>query len=131
MDKYTVVSDDGSADVVASANSYAKALTEWKAKNEVPTDKIESAVEAVFDKYPGVRLSMPALVHESVSELRGEPTQHKALSARVQAYVTAQCGAKEKRNTGRLDIQKGVGGGVLRLAAPGQSVPARPAKKSA
>jgi hypothetical protein len=131
MDKFTKTGADGSVDVAASANAYAKALTEWKAQNEIPTDRIEAAVEAVFDRFPGVRLSMPSLLHEAVTELKGSPAQHKALSARVQSYVTGQCGAtKETRNTGRLDIQKGVGGGVLRLALPGEPIPAR-TKKSA
>lgn len=131
MDKFTVLGSDGTADVAASANAYAKALTEWKAQNEIPTETIEAAVEAVFDRFPGQRLSMPSLLHESVSELQGTPAQHKALTARVQSYVTGQCGTGDARNTGRLDIQKGVGGGVLRLALPGQPIPARPAKKSA
>lgn len=129
MDKYTVFGSDGSADVAASVAAYAQALTSWKAENEVPTEVIEAAVEAVFDRFPGQRLSMPALVHEAVSELQGTPSQHKALSARVQSYVTGQCGTGDARNTGRIDIQKGVGGGVLRLARPGEEIPARPAKK--
>lgn len=131
MDKYTVIGSDGSADVAASANAYAKALSAWKAENEVPTETIEAAVDAVFDRFPGTRLSMPALLHEAVSELQGTPAQHKALTARVQSYVAGQCGTGDNRNTGRLDIQKGVGGGVLRLALPGDEIPARPAKKSA
>lgn len=131
MDKFSKLGTDGTVDVDASAQAYADALVAWKAENEIPTDKIESAVEAVFDRFPGVRLSMPALLHEAVSELHGTPAQHKALSKRVQAYVSGQCGTGDARNTGRLDIQKGVGGGVARLALPGQEIPARSAKKSA
>ena len=129
MDKYTVFGSDGSADVAASADAYAKALATWKAQNEVPSETIEAAVEAVFDRFEGQRLSMPALVHEAVSGLGGTPAQYKALSSRVQAYVSGQCGTGDARNTGRIDIQKGVGGGVLRLARPGDEIPARPAKK--
>lgn len=129
MDKYTVFGADGSADVAASAASYGAALTAWKSKNEVPTEVIEKAVEAVFDANPNERLQMPALTHAALTELKATPAQHAALSARVVAYVQGQCGLKEARNTGRLDIQKGFGGGVLRLAAPGQDIPARPAKK--
>lgn len=129
MDKFTVFANDGSVDVAASAAAYAKALTSWKATNEVPTETIEAAVEAVFDRFPGQRLSMPALIHSALSELQAAPSQHKALTARVQSYVSGQCGLGDARNTGRLDIQKGVGGGVLRLAVPGAEIPARPAKK--
>lgn len=129
MDKYTKYSSDGSVDVSASAQAYAKALTDWKAQNEVPTETIEMAVEAVFDRLGGQRISMPALIHSALSELQAAPSQHKALTARVQSYVSGQCGLGDARNTGRLDIQKGVGGGVLRLAVPGAEIPARPAKK--
>lgn len=131
MDKFSKLGSDGTFDVDASMAAYGEALVAWKAENEIPTDRIEAAVEAVFDRFPTARLSMPALIHEAVSELQGTPAQHKALSKRVQNYVTGQCGTGETRNTGRLDIQKGVGGGVLRLALPGQTIPARPAKKSA
>lgn len=131
MDKFSKLGADGTVDVSESMKAYEAALVAWKAENEIPTDRIEAAVEAVFDRFPGQRLAMPALLHEAVSELQGTPAQHKALTARVQAYVTGQCGTtKETRNTGRIDIQKGVGGGVLRLALPGQEIPARPAKKA-
>jgi hypothetical protein len=128
MDKFTVTGSDGTADVNASAAKYAAALTAWKVDNEIPTETIETAVEAVFDRFPGVRLSMPSLLHEAVSELSGTPAQYKSLSTRIQAYVTGQCGTGDARNTGRLDIQKGVGGGVARLATPGQSIPVRTKK---
>lgn len=131
MDKYTVLGSDGTADVAASANKYAKALTEWKNQNETPTEKIENAVEAVFDRFDGTRLSMPSLIGFALQELQATPAQHKALTARVTGYVQGQCGLEDKRNTGRLDITKSVGGGVLRLSRPGEPVPARPAKKSA
>lgn len=131
MDKFSKLGSDGTYDVKLSMEAYGAALTAWKAENEIPTDRIEAAVESVFDRFDGQRLAMPALLHETVSVLDGTPAQHKALTARVQKYVAAQCGnTKETRNTGRLDIQQGVGGGVLRLARPGQEIPARPAKKA-
>lgn len=126
MDKYTVFGSDGAADVTASVDAYAKALAAWKQANEIPTDRIESAVEAVFDRFPGQRLPMPALLNLSVNELGGTPEQHKTLSTRVHAYVTGQCA----KNTGRIDIGKGKGGGVSRLALPGQPIPARVAKSA-
>jgi hypothetical protein len=125
MDKHTVFGSDGSVNVEASTLSYVKALNEWKVKNELPTEDVEAAVEAVFDRFPGYRLSMPALLHEAVSLLKGEPSQHKTLTARVQSYIASQCGIGDARNTGRIDITKGKAGGVLRLARPGQPVPVR------
>lgn len=126
MDKFTTRGADGSVDVAASANAYAKALTEWAAQNETPSETIEAAVEAVFDKFDG-RIAMPALVGLALQELKATPEQHKALSTRVRAYIKGQ----NAENTGRLDIMKGVGGGVLRLARPGEEVPAERGRKTA
>lgn len=127
MDKFTVRGTDGSVDVAASADAYAAALTDWVTKNEIPTETIELAVEAAFDAFPGQRLPMPSLLHEAVSRLGSSPASHKTLTDRVHAYVKGQC----DENRGRLDIQKGKGGGVQRLARPGEEIPARPAKKGA
>lgn len=127
MDKFTVRGTDGSVDVAASANAYAKALTGWVAQNELSSDTIETAIEAVFDRFPGQRLPMPALLSLTVAELGASPDQHKTLTSRVHAYVTGQ----SADNTGRIDIGKGKGGGVSRLALPGEEVPARTAKKTA
>jgi len=126
MDKFTQRGTDGSVDVAASANAYAKALTEWTAQNETDSDTIETAVEAVFDRFDG-RIAMPALLGLTLQELSATPAQHKALTVRVCAYLKGQAAG----NTGRLDVMKGVGGGVLRLATPGAEIPARPSKKSA
>jgi hypothetical protein len=127
MDKFSKLGSDGTVDVNASKEAYGQALSAWKAENEIPTDRIETAIEAVFDRFPGQRLAMPALLSMSVLGLSATPDQHKTLTARCHAYVTGQSAG----NTGRLDIGKGKGGGVLRLSLPGQPVPARPAKKSA
>lgn len=126
MDKFTQRGADGAVDVAESAKAYAKALTEWAAQNETPTDTIEAAVEAVFDRFDG-RIAMPALVGLALQELKATPDQHKTLSTRVRAYIKGQ----NAENTGRLDIMKGVGGGVARLARPGQPVPADRGRKSA
>jgi hypothetical protein len=117
MDKFTKRGADGSVDVAASAETYAKALTEWARQNEIPSEKIETAVEAVFNRFDGQRLPMPALVGLALQELGAEPSQHKALTKRVHDYVRGQSAG----NTGRLNIGKGVGGGVLRVSRPGQS----------
>jgi hypothetical protein len=126
MDKFTKRGSDGSVDVAASANAYAKALTEWAAQNEIPTETIEAAVEAVFDANPG-RVGMPALTSMAATSISSDPGAFNTLRLRVHAYVTGQSAG----NTGRLDIAKGKGGGVLRLSLPGEPVPARQAKKSA
>ena len=125
MDKYTVLGTDGTADVSLSTNAYAKALADWKAKNEVPSDTIETAVEAVFDRNPG-RLAMPVLLSFATQELGATPETFRALHDRVHAYVVGQ----SAKNTGRIDIAKGKNGGCERLSKPGETVPAR-VKKTA
>lgn len=121
MDKFTVRGTDGSVDVAASANAYAGALAKWVAENEIPSEDIELAVEAAFDAHPG-RLPMPALLSAAVNELGCTPAQFKTLTERCHAYVRGQA------TLGRLEIGKGKGGGVSRLARPGEPIPAKPAK---
>lgn len=115
MDKYTQRGTDGSIDVAASANAYAKALTEWAVENEIPSEQITEAVNAVLDLHPG-RIPMPALLNFAVQQLGATPESFKVLSDRVHAYVTGQTKA------GLLFVIKGKNGGVSRVA---------PVKKSA
>lgn len=124
--KYFVMSPDGTVDVAASANAFAKAVVEWKAMNEIPSSRIEAAVETVFDRFTG-NIPMPALVSYVVHELSEEPAQHGALTDRVRAYLTAQYA----KGTGRIEISRGKGGGVSRLARPDETIPARQPKKTA
>lgn len=123
MDKHTQFNSLGEADVAASANAYAKALTAWKTNHEIPSERIETAVETVLDRTNG-KIPMPALVNFAVNELSSDPSQFKGLSQRVHAYVTGQ------KDVGRLTVTNGKGGGVLRLARPGQPIPAKAAKSA-
>lgn len=120
MDKYTQFNSLGEADIAASANAYARALTAWKQLNEIPSSRIETAVEAVFDATSG-RIPMQLLVSQAVNGLSTNPSQFKALSDRVHAYVTGQKQSKTNP-TGRLSVVQGKQGGVSRLRTPGQSV---------
>lgn len=119
MDKFTIYNTLGEADVAASANAYARALTIWKAENEIPSGQIEEAVEAVFDTVTG-RIPVPALVNFAVNRLSQDPRAFKSLSSRVHAYVTAQK-RTESNPSGRLEVVQGKLGGVSRLFLPGQS----------
>lgn len=116
MDKFTKRGTDGSVDVAASANAYAKELTEWCAKNEIPAEQIAGAVNTVLDRHAGKNIPMPALLSMASQELGSTPDTFKVLSDRVHAYVTGQASAE------LLFVTKGKGGGVSRE---------RPAKKSA
>ena len=117
MDKFTVRDATGSVDVLASATKYAEALQAWATENEADADTIEGAVEAVFDRFDGRRMPMPMLLASAVAELGATPDQHKALTARVHAYVKGQ------RKAGRLGVELGPKGGVSRLARPGEPLP--------
>jgi hypothetical protein len=110
MDKHTRRGTDGSIDVQASAQAYAKALTDWAAENEIPAEQIESAVNAVLDTHTAGRIPMPALLSLASQELGATPQTFKVLTDRVHAYVTGQVEAK------RLFVVKGKGGGVTREA---------------
>lgn len=115
--------NDGTVDVAASANAYALALTKWMATNETPAADIEAAVEAAFDLHEG-RQPMPALLSAAVNELGAAPAQFKALTERCGAYVRGQAAL------GRLEITKGKGGGVARLARVGEPLPVKTAKSA-
>lgn len=116
MDKFTVRGTDGAVDIEASAEAYAKGLTEWCAKNEIPAEQIEEAANTVLDAHAGKRIPMPAFLSLAVQELGATPETFAVLSERVHAYVTGQAKAE------KLFVVKGKGGGVTRE---------RPVKKGA
>jgi hypothetical protein len=115
MDKFTVRDSNGSVDVKASVGAYSKSLADWVSVNETPVDKIENAVESVFDSH-STRLPTQFLVSLAVQELGTPPDQFQSVSNRVAAYIKGQLAS------GRLDSTKGKGGGISRLARPGESV---------
>jgi hypothetical protein len=110
MDKYTTRSTDGSIDVAASANAYAKALTEWAAQNEIPSEEIETEVNAVLALNPTTRVPMPALLSAVANALGASAATHASISARVHEYIKGQVKA------GNLFVLKGLGGGVTNVA---------------
>lgn len=110
MDKFTVRDASGAVDVVASATAYAEALTVWVAEHETSAERVSAAVNAVFDRFPGQKLPMPALLSMAVVELGASPAEHRALTDRVHAFVRGAAG-----EGGTLTIGKGKGGGVSRV----------------
>ncbi len=118
MDKHTVRGADGSVDVSASVASYTQALTSWVNTNELDASRIESAVEAVFDQFPS-RIIMDTLVSYAAHNFGTTPDNFGSVCTRIRTYVRGQCA----NNTGRINISGGNGGGVLRLARPGEPVP--------
>jgi len=111
MDKFTVRDSSGAVDVVASATKYAEALQAWVSQNEADPQRLTDAVNAVFDRYPGQTLPMPALVSQAVTALGATPTEYAAVTKRVHAHIQGMAG-----EGGSLTITKGKGGGVSRKA---------------
>lgn len=112
MDKFTVRNASGMVDVAASTAAYAEALTAWVAENEADTQRLTDVVNAVFDRFPGKTLPMPALLSLVVTELGATPAQYKAVTDRAHAHVRCMAG-----EGGTLVIAKGKGGGVSRKPA--------------
>jgi len=112
MDKFTVRDTSGAVDVVASASKYAEALQAWVNENETDPELLSDVVNAVFDRYPGQTLPMPALVSLSVADLGATPAEHGAVTKRIHAHIQGMAG-----EGGSLTITKGKGGGVSRKAA--------------
>lgn len=111
MNSFTVRNSAGAVDVVASVSAYTQALQTWVSENEADVQQLTDTVNEVFDKYPSQVLPMPALVSMVVTELGATPSEHKTVTARVYAHV--RCMAAEG---GTLQITRGKGGGVTRLA---------------
>ena len=125
MDKYTVRNSDGSVDVAASANSYTQALQEWislkefkrQAKTEVvPNESVEAAVESVFDTHQK-RITTPALVNQVVLQLNPSLDKYTAVTNQVKTYL------KQQVASGRLNVTSRRGGGISRVAKPGEEIP--------
>lgn len=118
MDKFTVRDLSGAVDVIASATKYAEALQDWVSQNEADPQHLTDVVNAVFDRFSGQTLPMPALVSLSVADLGATPTEHMAVSKRVHAHIQGMAG-----KGGSLTITKGKGGGVSRKAVEGCDQP--------
>lgn len=117
MDKYTKRNSNGSIDIDASTKAYAEALADWANKNETPVEEIESAVESVFNSFPGQRLTTSFIISNTIVAMQATPEISRSLTKRIQAYLKGQV------QSGRFNIAKGTGGGITRLANPGEPIP--------
>jgi hypothetical protein len=118
MEKYVVRNDDGSVNLSRSVDAFSDALQKWVDEDKALVVRIETAVEAVLDRHQGQKVPMPALLSMAIHELGASPSEFGTLQERIHAYVKSQAGEGK-----RLQIGKGKGGGVLRLARPGEPVP--------
>jgi hypothetical protein len=106
-----IVRVNGAIDQEATLNKFSAALAEYSAKRETEEADISAAVNAVFDKYPGASVNLPALSNLACANLKVSASSHAAMTERVADFVRANAG-----EGGAFEIRKGKGGGVSRRA---------------
>jgi len=123
-----LVTKDGAIDQDASRKAFNEALVKYVAERETEQSTIATAVNAQFDKHPGVSINMPALASMTCAALNAQPANFSTLEERCLSYVREN--ASDKREDGKLfRIGKGKGGGVRRWAEIPVETPAAPATK--
>lgn len=125
-----LVSVDGRTDKDASTAAFVSAMESHIASRELELETIADAVNAVFDKYKGTSINMPALCNFALQELNAQPENYKVLQERTADYVRENAQGDKDKETGLeprpnslFVIGKGKGGGVHRRA----DRPAKPA----
>lgn len=118
-----LVTVDGRTDEAASEEAFRTAMKAHIASRELELSTIADAVNAVFDRYLGTSINMPALTSFALQELNAQPENHKVLSERVAQYVRDNAQGEKDKETGAVArpdslfvIGKGKGGGVTRRA---------------
>ena len=120
MEKILVRNSDNSIDHDATCAAFTASLVEFEA-NEIARNAelketfgaIHSAVNAVFDKYPGVCINTPALVGFAIKNLPDgmvTPKTHSEISTRCTEYIQ-----ESSKEGGILRMKTGPGGGITRI----------------
>lgn len=122
-----VLTTAGTIDQAASEAAFRTSLANYIAEREVEEGNIADAVHAVFDKYRGASINMPALAGFVLQQLNVQPENFNALEERVMEYVRNNADLPEKKDksgkviqaaeaprTRTFAIGKGKGGGVKR-----------------
>lgn len=109
MDKHTVLNAMGEVDVTASVAAYEASLVKWVQENEIPSDSISTAVNAVLDRFPTKRVSINMLSGLAFAEMALDPALHRSVTQRIEGYIRGQV------KTGALESVKGKGGGIGRV----------------
>ena len=125
MSQITVklVTVNGRTDEAASLDVFRTAMATHIAERETEVETIAAAVGAVFDKFKGTSINMPALCNFALQELNAQPENYKVLQERTAQYVRDNSQGEKNKETGveaRPDslfvIAKGAHGGVHRRA---------------
>jgi hypothetical protein len=124
----SLVTKDGSVDQEASRQAFDTALSKYIAERETEESTIAAAVSAVFDKFPGAAVNMPALASMALQHLNALPSNYSTLDEKCKQYVRDNAGARE---SGKLFvIGKGKNGGVKRWADQPAAAPEAPASET-
>lgn len=91
----------------AASDAYDTFVASYHADSEA----IEKAVNAIFDRFPGVRMNSDALRSYTLQELKATPANFALMTERLKVYLDANKGERGKALYGTA---KGAGGGIWR-----------------
>lgn len=103
---------NGSIDERATVAKFTSDLATFAAREAEENGTISEAVHALFDKYPGARLSTDYIKGEVLRGLNVQPENFKALSTKIVGFLKAQCSGDDSVFVTGV----GRGGGVARRA---------------
>jgi hypothetical protein len=114
-------------DLAANTALFKDAYETFVVENADLSEKIDIAVNAVFDQYKSTALAMPILANFAMQHLTYTPATFKVLQEKVCEYVRENADRHEKKDddgvviqvaesprTRAFKIAKGKGGGVVR-----------------
>lgn len=107
LSSYVKRAADGSVDQDSTVAQFKSDLATFVTESAEEQSNIASAVNAVFDKNLGQRITMPALCAAAAAELNAQPQNWQSITEKVAAYV--------RSNTQDFSIAKGKGGGTARV----------------
>lgn len=116
---YVVKDDSGQIDVEATESKFANDLASFLSFGDEYSERAEKAVHAVFNKHPGQKLSVPALVTFATYDASIE--DHPSLVQAVKDYIAANQG-----EGGLFEVTRGPGGGIKRINTPVKAAPIPP-----
>lgn len=119
-----LVETDGHINVEASEKAFSRALAARLTDLETEQEQIAEAVSALYDRFPGQAIGMPAVASMTAQALNAQPENFKVLSDRVLDYVRANSQETGSAKEGNLQshpdslfvIAKGKNGGCYRRA---------------
>lgn len=92
-----------------SMNNFEDYLTNLVAEQEQEQEKIDVAVNALFDKNKGKRLPLDYVISQTLISMNAQPENHKAMYRKVNTYLHDNAGEDKAFNIGRGRGSGGVG----------------------